>query len=114
MSQGAERYRARFWKRSIFDAIERVQAALKQAATASGDGATAQSVSLADASLRWLRHHSAMSGERGDCIIVGASSEAHVEANLKGVQGGPLDAAVVQAFDDAWQECRADCPPYFR
>ena len=55
-----------------------------------------------------------MSGKRGDCIIIGASNEAHVEANLQGVQGGELPAAVVQAFDAAWHECEADCPPYFR
>ena len=100
----AERYKERFWKRSIFDAIDSIQATLKEVSP----------MTMTEASLRWMRHHSGMSGGRGDCIIIGASKEEHVEANLKAVQGGPLDSQVVEAFDRAWGECKADCPAYFR
>ena len=104
-NEWADRYRERFWKKRNFDAIDAIQAALRP---------LQPPVTLAEASLRWMRHHSGLSGEHGDCVILGASNEAHVEANLRGVEGGPLDNAVVEAFERAWAECKADCPPYFR
>ena len=98
----AERYRQRFWRESVFQSIEAVKATLP-----AGD-------TLTDASLRWLLHHSALQGEQGDGLILGASNVEHVEKNLQAVKGGPLDADVVAAFERAWELCRGDCPPYFR
>ena len=53
-----------------------------------------------------------------DGIIVGASSMRHLEQNLKacdlGAADAPLPAAVVDAFDAAWDRCRPACPKYFR
>ena len=109
-NEWAERYKERFWKQEIFDAIDHVQNTLQQVESEGGG----DRVTITEASLRWLRRHSGLSGDRGDCIVIGASKEDHVAANLKGVQGGPLDERVVKAFDEAWAECKAQCPNYFR
>ena len=61
-------------------------------------------VAPSDAALRWMAHHSALSGNRGDGIIVGASKMSHVASNLKAlVKGGPLPPKVVAAFEDGWK-----------
>ena len=70
--------------------------------------------SLTDASLRWLRHHSALSPQHGDGLIIGASTLAHAHANLAALAGGPLPADVVAAFDEAWAIARPCAFPYFR
>ena len=101
-NKSADMYLARYWKKPIFDAIDRIQATLT-------DG-----VSLTDASLRWMMHHSQLKGEFGDAVILGASKMEHVTQNLKGIVGGPLDDAVVKAFDDAWQQCKGEAIVYYR
>ena len=108
-NDAATMYLERYWKPSLFEAVDAIKAALK-AAYGEGDG----SVSLTDASLRWMLHHSALKGESGDAVILGASKLEHVTQNLRGVTGGPLDAAVVKAFDDGWQRCKGDTIAYFR
>ena len=102
----AEKYRERFWKKTNFDAIDAIKAAAK---AAYGDSA-----SLTDVSLRWLIHHSGLSGERGDSVIIGASKPEHVLANTAACEGGPLEQTVVDAIDNAWKMTSNDCPTYFR
>ena len=87
-------YQDRFWKQSYFDAVEEVRAtaaaaAAAAAATAGGEPA-AGGVSLVEAALRWLYHHSALSGQAGDGVIIGGSRLSQVEANLAAVQQSPL------------------------
>ena len=105
-NEWADRYKQRYWKKPIFDSIDHIRAVL-----AESEGG---SVSVTEASLRWMMHHSGLRDEHGDCVILGASKPEHLYANLKAVKGGPLDERVVKAFDAAWQECKAECPPYFR
>eukprot|EP01137_Pigoraptor_chileana_P009896 Opistho-2@58798 len=104
----AEAYRTRYWKQSNFDSIELVKTAL--------DGAYGSNkVSLAEASLRWLTHHSYLKGEHGDAVIVGASTTKHLIANLDALEcAEPLAESVVEAFNRAWQNVRGECPVYFR
>ena len=108
-NKSADMYLARYWKQPIFDAIDRIKATLRDK-YGEGQGA----VSLTDASLRWMMHHSQLKGEHGDAVILGASKLEHVTQNLKGIVGGPLDDAVVKAFDDAWQQCKGEAIAYFR
>ena len=73
---------------------------------------------MASAAMRWLRHHSALDGEKGDGVIVGASSLGHLDENLVGFVGSssagstssmseePLPESIVQAFHDAWTNMR--------
>ena len=95
----------RYWKKEYFDALLKVQ----QACDAAGE------TSLADVSLRWLKHHSMLDHKVGDGVIIGASSMTHLNANLKACDDGkPLADGIVKAFDDAWEICRDVCPKYFR
>lgn len=96
-------YQQRYWKKTYFDAIER----LRVACAAAG-------VSMADAAHRWLVHHSCLRGHGGDAVILGVSSEGHLRANLAACAAGPLPSDVVRACDDAWRIARPECPAYFR
>jgi len=99
----AERYRERYWRKSIFHAIDEIK---QQCAAAK--------ITLTEASLRWLLHHSSLTGKKGDAVIIGASKEQHVTENLLACKGGPLNNEIVAAFDAAWKECKADSPTYYR
>jgi len=105
-NEWAERYRQRFWKKNNFEAIDAVKAATK--------AAYGHSVTMTDVSLRWLIHHSGLSGQRGDSVIIGASKPEHVLANTAACEGGPLEPSVVEAIDNAWKMTSNDCPAYFR
>ena len=95
-------YQKRYWKKSYFDAVD----VIKTAAEENG-------VSMIDAVYRWLAYHSMLKGERGDAILIGASKLSHLRQNMASLQAGPLPEAVVAAFEQAWQLCRADSPEYF-
>lgn len=96
-------YRNRYWKAEFFAALD----VLRTACDTAG-------ISMANASLRWLAHHSKLDGAAGDGIIIGASSIGHLESNLEGAQGGPLPKEVVDAMDEAETLSRKECPCYFR
>ncbi|KAK2549744.1 Aflatoxin B1 aldehyde reductase member 4 [Acropora cervicornis] len=68
-----------FWKKPMFDAVDKVRVALGHVY---GPG----KVSLADASIRWCYHHSILDGAYGD---------------------------IVRVFEEAWDQCEADCPLYY-
>ena len=59
-----------------------------------------------ECALRWLSHHSQLKREKGDAIIVGASSTKHLEENLAALDQGPLPEEVVQALEAGWQRVR--------
>lgn len=88
-------------------------------------------VSLTDASLRWMIHHSKLSAADGDRVILGASKMGHLKENLNAwkvracalrcilrriceLQGGPLHEKVLRCIDELWELTRPLCPPYFR
>ncbi len=93
-------YPGRYWKKSFFDAID----ILREACSG---------MSLVEASYRWLAFHSHLNGEKGDGILIGASKYAQLEQNLAALENGPLPPSVVEAFEKAWQCCKADSPEYF-
>jgi len=103
----AEAYRNRYWKKTNFDALENIKKCLNEVY---GEG----KVSIVEASLRWMIHHSALKSSNGDGVILGASSLEHLKDNLLAVSQGPLEKAVVDAFTNAWDLCKGDCPLYFR
>jgi aflatoxin B1 aldehyde reductase len=98
-----QKYCDRFWKESFFNALDMVSAECK-----------VHDIALTSAALRWVRHHSLLSGEFNDGLIIGASSMNHFEANLACAHEGPLPKSIVDAFDNAWTITKADCPSYFR
>jgi aflatoxin B1 aldehyde reductase len=95
-------YRARYWKKSYFDAVNVLVAKCREAG-----------VEPAEAAFRWLAHHSCLDQARGDGILIGASSMNQLEQNLAAPGNGPLPEAVVSAFGTAWDEARPDSPEYF-
>ncbi|XP_045860674.1 aflatoxin B1 aldehyde reductase member 2 isoform X2 [Meles meles] len=103
----AETYRNRFWKEHHFEAIALVEKALQVAYRDSAP-------SMTSAALRWLYHHSRLQGAHGDAVILGMSSVEQLAQNLAATEEGPLEPAVVQAFDRAWHLVAHECPNYFR
>ncbi|XP_003506936.2 aflatoxin B1 aldehyde reductase member 2 isoform X1 [Cricetulus griseus] len=103
----AETYRNRFWKEHHFEAIALVEKALQ---TTYGSSAP----SMTSAALRWMYHHSQLQGNRGDAVILGMSSLEQLEQNLAATEEGPLEPAVVDAFNQAWNLVAHECPNYFR
>eukprot|EP00069_Balaena_mysticetus_P021016 bmy_13299T0 len=103
----AEIYRNRFWKEHHFKAIALVEKALQAAYGPS-------TPSMTSAALRWMYHHSQLQGAHGDAVILGMSSLEQLEQNLVATEEGPLEPAVVQAFDQAWHLVAHECPSYFR
>lgn len=101
-TQGAS-YRQRYWNDAYFDALDVVRPVARK-----------HGIPTAEAALRWVSHHSVLSKDKGDAVIIGASSEAQLEENLVSLEKGPLPDEVVQAFDDAWLVVKAVCKPYFR
>jgi len=107
VSQWSAVYVKRYWKKPLFDLLKKLQVTLD---LVYGEG----EVSLIDASLRWMYHHSKMDGAHGDTVILGASSLKHLEENIKSTKHGPLHEDVVKIFDEAWHEMKGDCVNYFR
>lgn len=62
-------------------------------------------ITVREAALRWLMHHSSL-GE-ADGIILGASSEAQMEQNLKACEGPALPKTVVDCFTEISSQYRA-------
>ena len=96
-------YQDRYWKEAYFRAVEEIRAAVDTAA-----------ISMSQAALRWLLHHSALEGSAQDGVIIGGSSLDHVESNLTAWQAGPLPPEVADAMDRGWDLSRPVCPKYLR
>jgi aflatoxin B1 aldehyde reductase len=60
-----------------------------------------EGVTLKEAALRWLMHHSVLGEEDG--VILGASSLGQMEENLRACEGGRLAEEVVEEFERAWE-----------
>ena len=56
---------------------------------------------MPDAALRWIVHHSKLSAEFGDAVILGASNLSYLKNNLTAFNGDKLPEDIVQAFDGA-------------
>ncbi|KAG0270873.1 hypothetical protein BGZ95_001404, partial [Linnemannia exigua] len=101
--QGA-RYRERYWKKEYFEAVT----LLKKAAELHG-------LTLIQIAFDWLQFHSKMRADRGDGIIIGASSLKHTKQNLDALKNGqPLPRDVLEAVDRCWDLTRESSPSYFR
>ncbi|KAH8045205.1 phenanthrene-epoxide hydrolase [Aureococcus anophagefferens] len=96
-------YRERYLQDVQLAAVDAFQAACDASATPP-----------VHAALRWMSHHSKLAP--GDGIIIGASKVAHLEDNLAGLGGGPLDDGVVASLDAGWAAVKASglCPSYER
>ncbi|KAL8966112.1 MAG: hypothetical protein Q9197_006170 [Variospora fuerteventurae] len=63
-------------------------------------------VTMAEASLRWVFHHSALGPD--DALILGASKLAHIESNTSQIRKGPLTEEIVDMFDKTWDKGKGE------
>jgi aflatoxin B1 aldehyde reductase len=80
-----------------------------EAAFALSEGA--EKAGLHEVALRWILHHSELSGQHGDAIVVGGSSLEQINDNLNACLAGPLPAALVELVDSVWNIAKKDPPP---
>jgi aflatoxin B1 aldehyde reductase len=74
--------------------------------------ATSHGIDGHSMSLRWVLHHSILSREYGDAIIIGASSVDQLKLNLDAVEMGPLPEDLVAALNGVFDECDGEVVPY--
>jgi len=98
-------YRDRYWKVEHFNAINKMDQLLQE---------HHPGTSMAEAAYRWCLHHSCLSGEKGDRLIIGASRLEQLETNLSYLEKGPLAEPVVAFFEDWWKSTAHLCPSYLR
>ena len=101
--QWGQAYRDRFWREKYFDALDIIQSACQK-----------EGVSVTSAALRWVTHHSALSGENNDALIVGASGISHLVSNLDALNEGPLPLSIVDAIEHGHELTKGHGPNYFR
>jgi len=98
-------YRDRFWRDNYKEGVQLVQKVL--------DETYNKEVTLAEASIRWLNHHSALIDDDG--LILGFSKPEHFQQNIDfACVDKPLHDDVVNAFNEAWNRIKSDCPKYNR
>ena len=73
------------------------------------DACDAARIPMADAAMRWCKHHSILDADVGDGIIFGASSSSHAEHNIAAYGAGPLPDTIVKAMDAAYVDSSL-CP----
>lgn len=64
----------------------------------------AEGVSVLNATMRWMQHHSAL--QEDDGFIIGASSVEQLTKNLDGLKGGRLSGRLAAEFEALWAAVR--------
>lgn len=95
-------YRARYWNDQYFEALELVRTATDK-----------HGLTIGEAALRWMSHHSLLKRQYHDAILIGASSTKHIEQNLIDLEKGPLPKDVVTALDEAWARVKGVAAKYW-
>merc|ERR1719471_2659254 len=96
-------YSDRFYKPDVFDAVDKINAACKEA-----------DISIVQATYSWMMHHSKL-GSKGDGILLGASTIEQLEQNLKCCnESAPLPTGILEAFDEGWAICEPDAFAFWR
>ncbi len=96
-------YRNRYWKKNYFEALNVLLIACQQ-----------EDIHPVDAAFRWLCNHSYLDKDKGDGVIIGASSLAQLKQNIKSSAGTALSENILEAFDSAWDEAKPESPDYFQ
>lgn len=68
------------------------------------------SLSRAGLAYRWVRYHSALKGELGDEMIIGAATAEQLEETVLELEKGPLEEWVVKRIDELWAMVEKDAP----
>ncbi|KAL4915937.1 NADP-dependent oxidoreductase domain-containing protein [Aspergillus aurantiobrunneus] len=95
--------RKRYFKNATFEALAAIEPVVQK-----------HGLTLPETALRWVHHHSKLNVNDGrDGIILGVSSFAQLESNLKDVQKGPFPEEVIEALDKAWLIAKPTAPDYW-
>ncbi|XWW95599.1 hypothetical protein V2A60_003564 [Cordyceps javanica] len=65
--------------------------------------AEAEGLSAAEMAYRWVAHHSALDGDKGDALIIGSSSPEQLEETLAGIEKGPLSDEACAVIQKIWE-----------
>ncbi|KAH1890150.1 hypothetical protein KXV51_008270 [Aspergillus fumigatus] len=97
-------YRGRYFKDATFDALRLIEPVAQK-----------HGLTMPEIAFRWIHHHSAlnMKDNGRDGVIIGVSSPAQLENNLKDIQKGPLPQEVVDTLDQAWLILKPTAPNYW-
>ena len=96
-------HRGRYWSDESFQALDLIRKA-----------AGKHGIPVAECVFRWLSHHSVLTRERGDAIIIGATRTSQLEETLVALENGPLPEDVVEAVNKASELMNATRQPYAR
>ena len=99
-------YQKRYWKKEVFSSVAKIKKALFEV--------YGNDVSITEASLRWMYHHSQLDGSCRDGVIFGASSMSQFDFNISCIKKGPLDERVVKVMEKCWDDCLINSPDYMR
>ena len=97
-------YKNRYFKDATFDALRIIEPVAQK-----------HNLTMLEVALRWCVHHSALKMKDGgrDGVIVGVSSLAQLESNLKDLEKGPLSNDVIKAVDEAWMIAKPTTANYW-
>lgn len=66
--------------------------------------ANKEGITGAELAYRWVAHHSPLSRDSGDALIIGVSSPEQLEETLSGIANGPLSAASCESIQEIWDD----------
>ncbi|KAF2735583.1 aflatoxin B1 aldehyde reductase member 2 [Polyplosphaeria fusca] len=99
-------YRERYFKDATFEALRIVEPVAEK-----------HGLTLLEIALRWVVHHSELKTRvkgGNDGVIIGVSSFAQLEGNLRDLEKGALPEDVVRALDEAWGVAKGTTQAYWR
>ena len=91
--------RTLFYKESLLDALEQFQIIAREAG-----------ITQAALAFRWVTYHSKLQGDKGDAIIIGASSATQLQESLSAIEEGPLNEETAKRVDDLWAKIEHEAP----
>ena len=99
-----QNYRARYFRDATFDALRLIEPVVQK-----------HNLTMLEVALRWCAHHSALKMQNGgtDGVIIGVSSFAQLEGNLKDLEKGPLPEEILKVLDEAWLITKPTTPNYW-
>ena len=97
-------YRARYFKDATFNALKLIEPVAQK-----------HDLTMLEIALRWCTHHSALKMQHGgtDAVVIGVSSLAQLQSNLKDLEKGPLPEEVLKVLDEAWLITKPTTPNYW-
>ncbi|KAK6337801.1 hypothetical protein TWF696_001281 [Orbilia brochopaga] len=92
-------YRGMYGKDELLDALTDWEAVAKK-----------EGISLAELGYRWIQHHSALDGAKGDAVIFGAFTPEKIKETVGYLNKGPLSEDSVKAIDAIWEKIKDVAP----